>query len=85
MTSTDLSENALVEQPAIALVEALGWPSANCFYEKVGTTNSTLGRETPNDVILRPRLKAAIEKLDPDIANDAVQLARTNWRKTAAP
>jgi hypothetical protein len=48
MTSTDFSENALVEQPAIALFEELGWPSANCFYEKVGTTNSTLGQESTN-------------------------------------
>jgi len=71
----DYSENALVEQPAIALFEELGWPSSNCFYEKVGTTNSTLGRETTNDVILWPRLKAAIKKLNPGIASDAVQLA----------
>ena len=81
MTSTDFSENALVEQPAIALFEELGWPSANCFYEKVGTTNSTLGRETTNDVILWPRLRAAIEKLNPDIANDAVQLAMDELAK----
>lgn len=81
MTSTDYSENALVEQPAIALFEELGWPSANCFYEKVGTTNSTLGRETTNDVILWPRLKAAIEKLNPDIASDAVQLAMDELAK----
>ncbi len=77
----DYSENALVEQPAIALFEELGWPSANCFYEKVGTTNSTLGRETTNDVILWPRLKAAIEKLNPGIANDAVQLAMDELAK----
>jgi type I site-specific restriction-modification system R (restriction) subunit len=81
MTSTDFSENALVEQPAIALFEELGWPSANCFYEKFGTTNSTLGRETTNDVILWPRLRAAIEKLNPDIANDAVQLAMDELAK----
>ena len=81
MTSTDFSENALVEQPAIALFEELGWPSANCFYEKVGSTNSTLGRETTNDVILWPRLRAAIEKLNPDIANDAVQLAMDELAK----
>jgi len=81
MTSTDYSENALVEQPAIALFEELGWPSANCFYEKVGTTNSTLGRETTNDVILWPRLRAAIKKLNPGIANDAVQLAMDELAK----
>ncbi|MEZ6141067.1 MAG: type I restriction endonuclease subunit R [Zavarzinella sp.] len=81
LQETDYSENALVEQPAIALFEELGWPSANCFYEKVGTTNSTLGRETTNDVILWPRLRAAIEKLNPDIASDAVQLAMDELAK----
>lgn len=75
MTSTDYSENALVELPAIALFEELGYPSANCFYEKVGGSNSTLGRETTSDVILWPRLKAALHKLNPGIASDAVQLA----------
>ncbi|MDA0834864.1 MAG: type I restriction endonuclease subunit R [Planctomycetota bacterium] len=78
---TDYSENALVEQPAIALFDELSWPSANCFYEKVGTTNSTLGRETTNDVILWPRLRAAIKKLNPGIANDAVQLAMDELAK----
>jgi hypothetical protein len=29
--STDFSENALVEQLAIALIEELGWPSALQF------------------------------------------------------
>src|SRR5262245_39793271 len=81
MTSADFSENALVEQPAIALFEELGWPSANCFYEKVGGTTSTLGRETTNDVILWPRLKAALEKLNPGIASDAVQLAMDELAK----
>ena len=39
MTNTDFSENALVEQPAIALFGELGYATANCFYEKVGTTS----------------------------------------------
>lgn len=81
MTSADYSENALVEQPAIALFEELGWPSANCFHEKVGGSASTLGRETTGDVILWPRLKAAIEKLNPGIATDAVQLATDELAK----
>jgi type I restriction enzyme, R subunit len=81
MNGSDYSENALVEQPAIALFGELGWPSANCFNEKVGTTNSTLGRETTNDVILWPRLKAALEKLNPGIASEAVQLAMDELAK----
>ncbi len=81
MNQTDFSENALVEQPAIALFEELGWSTANCFYEKVGGTGPTRCRETTNDVILWPRLKAAIEKLNPDVANDAVQLAMDELAK----
>ena len=75
MTNIDFSENALVEQPAIALFGDLGYSTANCFYEKVGTTNSTLGRETTADVVLVPKLRAALKKLNPDIACDAIRLA----------
>src|SRR5689334_14944793 len=75
MTGTDFSENTLVEQPAIALFGKLGYGTANCFYEKVGTTNSTLGRETTADVVLVPKLEAALNKLNPDVSDDAIQLA----------
>jgi type I restriction enzyme, R subunit len=75
MTNTDFSENALVEQPAIALFDELGYATANCFFEKVGTSNSTLGRETTADVVLVPKLKHALTKLNPGVANDAIQLA----------
>lgn len=75
MSSTDFSENALVEQPAIALFEDLGYATANCFYEKVGGPTATLRRETTNDVILWPRLKTALQNLNPGVANDAIQLA----------
>ena len=75
MTSTDYSEDALVEQPAIALFEELDYATANCFHEKVGGPTATLGRETTSDVILWPRLRAALEKLNPGIASDAIDLA----------
>ena len=75
MTNIDFSENALVEQPAIALFGTLGYSTANCFNEQVGTTNSTLGRETTADVVLVPKLRAALQKLNPGIAYDAIQLA----------
>lgn len=71
----------MVERPAIALFEELGWPSANCFQEKVGGATATLGRETTNDVILRPRLEAALRKLNPGIADEAVRLARDELAK----
>ena len=72
--NSNFSENALVEQPAIALFEELGYGSLNCYTEKVGA-GATLGRETTTDVILWPQLKAAIETLNPGLPADAVQLA----------
>jgi type I restriction enzyme R subunit len=75
MTNTDFSENTLVEQPAITLFSDLGYTTANCFYEKVGTTNATLGRETTADVVLIPKLRAALQKLNPGVVEDATRLA----------
>ncbi len=63
--STDFSEDTLVEQPAIALFSELGYETANCFYEKVGGSSSTLGRETTEEVILLPKLRSALERLNP--------------------
>ncbi len=73
--SSDYSEDMLVEQPAIALFSQLGYDTANCFYEKVGNSGSTLGRETTEDVVLVSKLRSALEKLNPDIDNEAINLA----------
>ena len=73
--STDFSEDTLVEQPAIALFGELGYETANCFYEKFGTSESTLGRETTAEVILVPKLRSALERLNPDLDGDAIDLA----------
>jgi len=73
--STDYSEDTLVEQPAIALFAELGYETANCFYEKIGTSEPTLGRETTEQVVLVPRLRSALEKLNPELASDAIDLA----------
>ena len=66
------SENALVEQPAIALFAQLGYETANCFHEQGGGSASTLGRETTNEVILTPRLRAALERLNPDVGREVI-------------
>ena len=72
---TDFSEDTLVEQPAIALFDELGYDTANCFYEKVGGIGSTLGRETTEEVILVPKLRSALEKLNPELDSEAINLA----------
>ncbi len=71
----EYSEQELVENPAIELFEELGWETANYFYEKVGDQESTLGRRTTQEVVLRRRLRPALRNLNPDIADEAIELA----------
>ncbi|KAB2941881.1 MAG: type I restriction endonuclease subunit R [Candidatus Methanoperedens sp.] len=70
----DYSEDSLVEQPAIELFRKLGWETANCFYEKVGS-NGTLGRDATSEVVLVPRLRSALVHLNPDLPSEAIELA----------
>ena len=70
----DYSEDSLIEQPAIALFAELGWQTANCFHERFGS-NGTLGRETAHDVVLLPRLRWALQTLNPGVVERAVDLA----------
>src|SRR6266496_30024 len=68
------SEDILVEQPTIELFAELGYETANTFHEKLGN-NGTLGRETDNEVVLVPRLRAALQRLNPDLPHEAIELA----------
>ncbi len=72
--SAEYSEDSLVEQPAIELFRELGWQTANCFYEKFGE-NSTFGRETSSVVVLTPRFRAALTRLNPDLPSEVITLA----------
>ncbi len=71
---SEYSEDSLVEQPAIELFSELNWQTANCFYEKF-SSNGTLGRETSSEVVLLPRLRAALVSLNPDLPPEAITLA----------
>ncbi len=68
------TEDSLVEQPAIALFRELGWETANCFYETFGP-KGTLGQDTPYDVVLEPKLRAALRRLNPGLADEAINFA----------
>jgi type I restriction enzyme R subunit len=68
------SEDAAIEKPTIALFAKLGWETLNCYQENFGPL-SLLGRETMADVVLPYRLTAAIEKLNPGISPNAVEVA----------
>lgn len=73
--STDYSEDALVEQPAITLLSKLGYETVNCWHEKVGTNDATLGRVTTEDVVLVPKLRSALQQLNPEIDSEPINLA----------
>lgn len=70
----DYSESALVEVPAIALFATLGYETANTFHERLGK-NGTLGRETYDEVVLSPRLRAALRRLNPGLSWEAIEIA----------
>ncbi len=68
------SEDAAIEQPTIALFKELGWETLNCYQENFGPL-SLLGRETMADVVLPNRLKPTLEKLNPGVSLNAIEIA----------
>lgn len=71
--SHDYSEDTLVEQPAIALFESLGWETGNLYAEWTASSSSE-GRQTQQDVVLEGRLRTALSKLNPDLPSEAIDL-----------
>src|SRR6266702_2224287 len=74
MTFIDPDSEGALESNAIRLFESLGWKAANCYHEICGA-KSTLGRETTEQVVLELRLKATLEKLNPEVPPLALDLA----------
>jgi len=66
------SEDALVEQPAIALLAELGWETVNA-YSEFDQGVSPLGRENRAEVILTARLRPALQRLNPDASPEAIK------------
>jgi type I restriction enzyme R subunit len=83
------TEDQLVEQPAIGLFAELGWQTVSALEEIFGASSSglsaalshpmgesaSLGRETPSEVVLLPRLRAALERLNPTLPPEAITAA----------
>ena len=65
------SEDQLVEQPAIALLAEMGWETLDC-YNEFDQGISPLGRENRGEVVLTGRLRAALERLNPDASSAAI-------------
>ena len=68
--SATYGELVLVEQPAIELLQELGWSHKNLYTETYGPQGAE-GRESEHQVILVRRLRAALEALNPGLPLDA--------------
>ena len=67
-------ELALVELPAIDCLASLGWETANLYNETFGI-EGTEGRKSSAEVILVPRLKKALERINPGYPATAYEQA----------
>ncbi|MEG3876700.1 type I restriction endonuclease subunit R [Microcoleus sp. herbarium7] len=74
MTPPHPDSEAALELETIALFEQLGYTTANCYNEWNSGT-SRLGRETRSDVVLISKLRPALEKLNPHLPQQAINLA----------
>jgi type I restriction enzyme, R subunit len=74
------SEDSLVEQPAIQLFSEMRWQTVSALEEFFGV-GSTLGRETKSEVVLVPRLRAALDRLNPSLPPEAISGAIESKRK----
>lgn len=73
--SAGYSEDALVEQPAIALFAELGWTTENLYAETFAPGGGSHGRETRSEPYLLPRLRAALARLSPHLPPDSIDRA----------
>jgi type I restriction enzyme R subunit len=75
MTPNPYSEDHLVEQPALALLAELGWQIACGLEETFAPEGGSLGRRDRREVVLQPRLRAALERLNPGQPTEAISAA----------
>ena len=68
------TEDQLVEQPSIGLFAELGWSTVSALEETFGATG-TLQREAKGEVMVLPRLRAALEKLNHMLPLEAITAA----------
>jgi type I restriction enzyme R subunit len=74
MSPSGYTEDALVEQPALELLAEMGWETCDAYGE-FDHGASPLGRETKAEVIIISRLRAALERLNPDAPAEAIDQA----------
>jgi type I restriction enzyme R subunit len=83
------TEDRLVEQPAIGLFAELSWqvagppPTSGAAGEPRNA--GLLRRETKGEVVLVPRLRAALERLNPMLPPEAMATTESNWTPKLDP
>ena len=75
MSPSDYTEELLVEQPAIQLFAELGLGRRSRQWKNLSGRLARLGRETKSEVVLVPKLRAALERLNPALPADAINSA----------
>ena len=75
MTPNPYNEDNLVEQPALALLAELGWQTTCGLEETFAPEGGSLGRRDRREVVLLPRLRAALEHLNPGQPSEAISAA----------
>jgi len=75
MTPNPYNEDHLVEQPALVLLAELGWQTACGLEETFAPEGGSLGRRDRREVVLLPRLRAALERLNPGQPAEAISAA----------
>lgn len=72
----EYSEDELVEKTAINIFyEQLGWDIAYAFDKETYGENGSLGRYSNHELILKPKLLAALKKYNPNLPEEAYQNA----------
>ena len=80
MSPSGLTEDELVEQPALRLLSQLGWEVASGFDEVLGP-GGTLGRESQSEPLLDRRLREALRRLNHGLADEALTEAIEQLRQ----
>ena len=75
MTPNPYNEDHLVEQPALVLLAELGWQTACGLEETFAPEGGSLGRRDRREEVLVPRLRAALERLNPGQPAEAISAA----------
>lgn len=70
----EFGEDALVKNPAVELMQWLGWECLDLYHEWASGTSSE-GRHSEHEVILIKRLRLALAKLNPEIPEGGIDQA----------